>query len=157
MEHGIEAVRHYLGEQGIPYELVEHAETFTAAGEARAAGVQPHDAAKAVLLKGPGGYRLAVIPASERLDLHKVRTVLEATKALQLASEEDMARDFPAFEPGALPPFGPLLPAPEVLDRRLLDHPRILCSGGDHRHSLLLDPNDVVRAAKARIAEICED
>jgi len=154
---GLEAATRWLEERGVHHEVTEHDETFTAAGEARAAGVEPHDAAKAVLLHGPEGYRLAVLPASERLDLHKLRTALDASKQLRLASEAEMAADFPMFEVGATPPFGPMLPALEVVDPRLLEHDRILCTGGDHRHSILLKPDDLVRATAARVADICED
>jgi hypothetical protein len=63
-----------------------------------------------------------------------------------------MRADFPDFELGAIPPFGEMLPAPEIVDRRVLDHDRVLCNGGDHTHSVLLDPKEIVRAAGARVA-----
>jgi Ala-tRNA(Pro) deacylase len=156
-ERGIEAVSRYLDEQGVTHEVVEHRQAFTAAAEARAAGVPPDHAAKTVALRDDGGYRLAVIPASERLDLAKARSLVAGGENLRLATEAEMEADFDMFELGALPPFGPMLPAPEILDRRLLDHDRILCSGGDHRHSVLIDPREVVRISEAQVADICED
>src|SRR2546426_1129105 len=141
---GLEAVTRYLDEQDVDYEVVEHQAAYTAADEAHAAGVPADDAAKTIALRDGDRYRLAVLPASERLDLHKVRELLGAGSSLRLATEDEMAQDFPAFEVGALPPIGPLLPAPEILDRRLLQHERVLCSGGDHRHGLLIDPNDLI-------------
>ena len=39
-----------LGEQGIEYGLVEHAQAFSAASEAVASGLRPENAAKSVLL-----------------------------------------------------------------------------------------------------------
>jgi Ala-tRNA(Pro) deacylase len=154
---GIDAVVNYLGEHGIDHEVVDHQETFTASDEARAAGVAPDHAAKTVVLREDDAYRLAVLPASERLDVHKARDALDAGSHLRLATESEMADDFGAFEVGALPPLGPMLPAPEVIDRRLMEHEKILCSGGDHRHSVLLDPNAVARDTGATIADICED
>lgn len=154
---GIDAVVRYLGEHGVGHEVVDHAETFSASEEARAAGVAPDHAAKTVVLREDDAYRLAVLPASERLDLHKAREALDGGSHLRLATEREMADDFGAFEVGALPPLGPMLPAPEVIDRRLTGHERILCSGGDHRHSVLLDPNELARDTGATIADICED
>ena len=154
-ESGIDAVVRYLDEQGLAYEVVEHRLTYTAAAEARAAGVPPADVAKTIVLRDESGYRLAVIPASERLDLGKTREVL-GDRSLRLATEREMASAFAAFEVGAVPPFGPMLPTPEVVDRRLLDHDRILCSGGDHRHGVLIGPPDIVRLAEAKVADICE-
>lgn len=156
-EHGIEAVSRFLDERGVDCEVVEHRQTFTAAAEARAAGVEPDHAAKTIALRDADAYRLAVLPASHRLDMAKLRGALEAGGHLRLATEDEMSRDFGAFDLGALPPFGPMLPAPEILDRRLLDHERILCCGGDHRHSLLVDPQDIVRVAEPAVADICED
>jgi Ala-tRNA(Pro) deacylase len=154
---GVELVTGYLGERGVAHEVVEHEETFSAAAEARASGVAPDHAAKTMVLRDGDDYRLAVIPASHRLDLGKARQALDATRHLRLATEAEMEADFASFDVGALPPIGPMLPAPEILDTRLCEHERILCAGGDHRHSLLVDPQDLVRLTDARIADVCED
>ena len=154
-EEGIDAVVRYLEEQQVPHEVVEHRTTYTAAAEARAAGVPADDATKTIALRDGGGYRIAVIPASKRLDLEKAREVL-GDRSLRLATEEEMASAFGAFEVGALPPFGAMLPAPEVLDRHVLEHDRVLCSGGDHRHGVLVDPREIVRVSGAEVADICE-
>jgi Ala-tRNA(Pro) deacylase len=150
-------VTDFLSERGIDYELVEHGESFSAAGEARAAGIEPENAAKSVLLRDADEYRLAVLPASERLDVHKVRELLDASSQLRLATEDEMGADFGEFELGAIPPLGPMLPAPEIVDPKLLEHDRVLCNAGDHRHSLLVDPEQIVRVCEARVADICQD
>jgi Ala-tRNA(Pro) deacylase len=152
----LDAVLAWLDARRVAYELVEHPATFAAAEEAKATGVEPREAAKTLALHDRGGYRLAVIPASRQLDLHRTREALGATGHLRLASEEEMRREFPAFEVGALPPFGPLLPAPEVVDIRLLYLPKLVCSAGDHRHSLSVDPRDLVRVTEPLVADICE-
>lgn len=157
MPESIDTVRGFLDERDVAYELVEHAQRFTAAAEARAAGVEPHDAAKEVVLKHEGGYVLAVVPASERLDIHKARKALDEEVDLRLATEDEIAADFPQFELGALPPFAPMFGALQIVDRRLLDHAQVLCNGGDHRHSLRVDPNDLVRIGDAKVADICQD
>ena len=151
---GPAAVIEFLEREGIPHEVVEHQRTESAAAEARAAGVPPSDAAKTVVVRDEVGIRLAVIPASERLDMHKLKEEL-GSHGLRLLTEPEMAEEFDDFEVGAIPPFGPMLHALELVDHRLLDHERILCSGGDHEHGLLLDPRDLVRAAQARVADIC--
>jgi Ala-tRNA(Pro) deacylase len=154
----IELVTQHLDAEGIEYEVVEHERALSAASEAVASGVRPDNAAKSVLLRDRDEYRLVVIPASDRLDLGKVADLLDASRnTIRLATEEEMAADFPDFELGAIPPLGEMLPAPEILDRRLLDHDRVLCNAGDHTHSVLLDPNEIVRAAGAQIADVSED
>jgi Ala-tRNA(Pro) deacylase len=153
----IEITTRHLEEQGIDYELVEHERAETAAAEARAAGHQPANAVKSVLLRDLDGYELVVLQASDRLDMHKVRERLVDRSELRLATEEEMDADFPQFELGALPPLGEMLPAPEIVDRRVLDHDRVLCNAGDHTHSVLIDPHEIVRASQAEIADLRED
>ena len=157
-ERAIDRTTRHLDAIGIPYEVVEHDQAFGAASEADAAGVRPENAAKSILLNDGEGYRLVAIQASGRLDLGKVRDLLEISRAkLRLVTEDEMAADFSGFELGAIPPLGELLPAPEIVDRRLLEHDRVLCNGGDHTHSVLLDPNDIVRVSGAQVADVCED
>jgi Ala-tRNA(Pro) deacylase len=153
---GLAAVTAFLERQGVPFEVLEHERTQTAAAEARATGVPAADVAKTIVLRDEEGLRLAVIPASERLDMHKLKQALAST-GLRLVTEQEMADEFDQFEVGAVPPFGSMFDALELLDERLLEHDRILCSGGDHEHAVLVDPRDVVRASEARVADICED
>lgn len=155
--HGLEALLTFLSEAQIECQVVPHEQTYTARAEARVSQVAPEEAAKTVALRVGDGYRLAVVPASEHVDLHKVREVLAVTRdELALATEAQIAEAFPAYEVGALPPIGPQL-VPEIVDRRLLAHERILCSGADHSHGILLDPRDVVRVAEAKVADICQE
>jgi Ala-tRNA(Pro) deacylase len=154
---GLEALRNFLNDSGVECEVVSHERTLTARAEARAAHVDPQDTAKTVVLRADDEYRLAVVPASERVDLRKVRELLGVSgHHLALATEAEIAEAFPAYEVGALPPVGPHT-APEIVDRRLLEHDRVLCSGADHTHGILLDPNDIVRVAGAQVADICEE
>jgi len=155
LEEGHAAVTEFLDRAGVPYEVVEHERTQSAAAEARAAGMPPTDVAKTVVLRDQDGVRLAVIPASHRLDLHKVKEEL-GSRGLRLVTEQEMASEFGDFEVGAVPPFGPMLHALELVDERLLDHDRVLCGGGDHEHGVLVDPHDMVRAGQARVADICD-
>jgi Ala-tRNA(Pro) deacylase len=157
-ERVIDRTTRHLDSLGIPYEVVEHEQAFSAASEASAAGVRPENAAKSILLHDGEGYRLVVIQASDRLDLGKVRGLLDTSRGkLRLVTEDEMATEFSEFELGAIPPLGEMLPAPEIVDRGVLEHDRLLCNGGDHTHSVLLDPNDIVRASDARVEDVCED
>ena len=154
---GIAAVTECLRGEGIRHEVIEHDETLSATAEAAATHRPQQQVAKTIVLHDQGVYLLAILPASHRLDLHKLREVLGAGGSLQLATEAQMAEDFPSLEVGAVPPLGPTVPACEVLDSRLLEEDRVLCAGGDHRHSVLLDPRDIVTAMDATVADICAD
>ena len=154
--HGIDAVTAFLEAEGVRHEVVEHRPTFSAAAEARAAGAELREAAKTLALHDHDGYRMAVIPASHRLDMHRVRELLGATSHLRLATEAELELDFPMFDVGAMPPLGPMMPMPEIIDVHLLYHDTVLCAGGDHRHSVRVDPRDLLRVCEPRVAAICE-
>jgi Ala-tRNA(Pro) deacylase len=153
---GIDAIVGFLEQEGVSFEVVEHEQTMSAAEEAEATHRRPQDVAKTVVLRDGGRQILAVIPASERLDLHKVRELLGASKDLRLATEEEIAKDFPELDVGAVPPIGPRLPSAELIDHRLSDLDTVLCAGGDHRHSILIDPREVARVTGAKQADIVE-
>jgi Ala-tRNA(Pro) deacylase len=153
----VEAIREYLEGAGVEFQLVKHDSVMSAAAEAAAAQQPPDQVAKTIVLHDGSAYVVAAIPASDRLDLHKLRRLLGASRQLQLASEDLIAHDFPSLEVGAIPPFGPMVPAAEVIDRSLLEHERILCPAGDHRHSVLVAPSEVKRITAALIADICQD
>ena len=155
-EHGVGFVTRFLEEAGAAHEVVEHPPAFSAAEEAAAAHAELHYTAKTVVLHDREGFRVAVLPANQRLDLEKARRLLGGTRHLRLATEEEIEDAFPHFEVGALPPVGPMLPLPEVIDVRLLYRQAVLCAGGDHRHALRIDPRELVRLAEPRVGDICE-
>jgi len=153
----VAAIVEYLDGAGVPFELLEHEPVMSAVAEARVAQRPQQQVAKTVVLHDGEAYSIAAVPASERLALHKLRDLLGASRRLRLATEEEIARDFPTLEVGAIPPFGPMAPAAEVIDSTLVEQERILCPAGDHRHSVLVDPSEVVRITAAKTADICED
>lgn len=144
----------YLRDHGVSFRVIEHLRSESAAAEARAAALPEEQTAKTVVLHTPGGYRFAVIAACDRLDLHKAAAALAVSRhEIRFATEADMAGDFPAYQVGAIPPLGPHTPV-EVIDPRLLDYEHVLCPAGDHEHSLLLDPADIVRVTGARTVDL---
>ncbi len=147
-----------LDDAGVQYELLDHAHTETAAAEAEALGLPPDGVAKTLVLTTPDGYLRAVIPGDCRLDLGKLGE-LEGTgrKKVHLASEDDMRRDYADFALGAVPPLGGTRRDPVVVDRRLAERDAIVVEAGTHEQSVRLSGGDLVRAANAQVADICQD
>ena len=69
------AVISELERQHIPYELLPHAPTKTAAAEAHALHLPLGEVAKTLVLATSKGYVRALVPASRRIDLEKVANV----------------------------------------------------------------------------------
>jgi Ala-tRNA(Pro) deacylase len=153
---GFQDVQRLLDARGLDYALIEHHPTFTAGAEGRVAAVPPAHTAKAVMTCDAHGHLLAIIPACDHLDLKKLRRAA-SRPALRLATERELATDFPQFELGALPPFGELFDCSELIDVRLLGPSRILCNGGDHRHSFVVRPDELRYASGSGIADLIAD
>lgn len=145
-----------LRQEHIDYELIPHRRTQSAAAEARAIGVDPGHVAKTLVLATGAGFVRAVLPASERIDLRKVKGVLGGGD-VQLASEHVLAGAYPQFELGAVPPVGGPGHDLVVMDERLRESEWVVFEAGTHEHSVRLKTADLVSVARAQIADIRED
>jgi hypothetical protein len=88
----VPALARLLSEAEVAYELLPHARTMRAADEAAVLHLAPADVAKTVVLVTADKRVRAVIPASRRLDLEKVRAALGHGAAV-LASEQRLSID----------------------------------------------------------------
>jgi Ala-tRNA(Pro) deacylase len=155
---GTDDLTRVLDEAGVGYELLPHAHTESALAEAEALGVAPAEVAKTIVVRNAEGYVRAVLPASERIDLRKLREVTGGgKKEVQLATESELEQDFPEFELGAVPPVGGSRRDPVVLDRRLVEHDSIVLEAGTHDASVRISTNDLRRVASADVGDICAD
>jgi Ala-tRNA(Pro) deacylase len=146
-----------LEEAGIDHDVLEHEHTERATDEARALGVAAEEVAKTLVLAGPSGNLRAVLPASERIDLGKVADLLEvAHKEVHLVTEDDMKRDYPDFDLGAVPPFGGREGDRVIIDVRVAERDSLVIEAGSHERSVRLKAVDLVRLTQAQIADICK-
>ena len=126
-----------LTDHGTEYDLVAHPKSFSSIGSANAAHVPEDHIAKGVLLKDDGGYVLAVIPASEWVDLRRLKTELD--RDLAMAPEREVDALFNDCAPGAVPPLGEAYGLDMVLDDSLTSLSSIYFEGGDHEHLVRID------------------
>jgi Ala-tRNA(Pro) deacylase len=97
-----------------------------------------------------------VLQASERIDLGKVADLLEAAhKDVHLATEDDMKRDYPDFDLGAVPPFGGREGDRVIVDSRLAAQDSVVLEAGSHERSVRLKTADLVRLTHAEVSDIC--
>ena len=148
-----------LDEAGVSYELLPHAHTESALAEAAALGVSPDDVAKTLVVKVPGGYTRVVLPASARLDMHKLREIHGGGRhKLHLATEEDLRHDYPEFELGSVPPLGGAQRDPVVVvDPKVAAQNAVVIEAGSHNESLRLAAADLVHVAGAAVTDISEE
>jgi Ala-tRNA(Pro) deacylase len=149
-------VLNILDEAGVEYELLAHPRTETAAAEAEALGLDPREVAKTLVVSTPAGYVRAVLPASERIDLRKLREHVEGGKRVHLATEEALERDYPDFELGAVPPFG--RSGDRVLvDSGLAKRETVVLEAGSHEQSVRIRTADLLELTGAQTVDLVQD
>jgi Ala-tRNA(Pro) deacylase len=136
-------VTEYLEQRGSAFEVLPHRQAYTATDEARALGIDAGEVLKTLAVRTGPGYVLAVIPASCRLDLHLVRNALGDHQA-RLASEEELGRDFPGYQLGALPPLGALLGSQVFLDPEVLGHDLVVFAAGTQTESVRIRTRELL-------------
>jgi Ala-tRNA(Pro) deacylase len=147
-----------LDEAGVDYELLAHPRTESAVAEAEALGLAPADVAKTLVVTTADGYVRVVLAASERIDVRKLREARGGGKReVHLASEEELAREYPEFDLGAVPPIGGGRRDPVVVDSRLARRDSIVLEAGTHDQSVRIALADLVRVSDAQIADVCVD
>jgi Ala-tRNA(Pro) deacylase len=137
-------VTEHLQTRGVPFEPIAHPPACTSIDEAGALGVEAREVLKTVAVRAAGGYALMAIPAACRLDMHLVRAAVGDRHA-RLATEDELLRDFPGFELGALPPLGSLLGAPLYADPEVLRHETVAFAAGSRTESVRLTTADLLR------------
>lgn len=143
----------HLKRLGIEFETAPHARATSSIDEARTLGVSAGEVAKVVVLDTAKGHMLAVVPASTRVDVHRVREILDDPH-VRLATEEEIQRDYPNYELGALPPLGSLLATPMIIDDELTSHATVVFADGIQTESVKMKTEDLVRVEHASVATI---
>jgi Ala-tRNA(Pro) deacylase len=138
-------VADYLAEQHVPFESLPHPPAFSAQKLAKYLHVKGSEVAKAVLLHGPRGYFVAVLPATHQIDLQ----VLAAHEdgPIRLADADEMVRLFCDCEWGAISPFGNLYGLPTLLDANMTPDMWIVVEAGSHMEAVRLSCRDFERVA----------
>ena len=152
-----EGLIHELTERHLQFELITHKPAITAGEEAAEVGVAPTGVAKTLVLSTDSGFVRAVLQASERLDLHKVRELLGDGKDTRLATEAELAGAYPMFELGAVPPFGGPTDDRTIVDSRLAALDVFVVDAGSHHESLRMRMDDLLSLTQAEIADIRAD
>jgi Ala-tRNA(Pro) deacylase len=107
----------FLFERPVDHQTLYHPPAFTAQRRARYLHLPGRQVAKAVLLAGPRGYFVAVLPATAQVDAGRLAEALGGP--VRLANEAAIADVFRDCEWGVVPPFGTRYGLPTVLEETL--------------------------------------
>ena len=98
--------------------------------------------ATTIVAIGKYGFAILVIPASRTLDLDLMAEAMGDPYA-RLATEEQIRRQFPEYEIGALPPLTMLLLAPMYVDPAIVERTDVIFSAGRRDISIKMATRDL--------------
>lgn len=140
-------IRKFLDSNRIKYLVISHSLAYTAQGVAAMAHVSGKKLAKTVVVKIDGILAMAVVPASQHVDLDRLK-VLTGAQTVEIAPERDFKDAFPDCETGAMPPFGNLYDMPVYADLSLAENEEITFSAGTHRELVRMNWQDMLRLVR---------
>ena len=148
-------LKSFLDANSVPYEIIPHARTYTAQGTAASAQISGQELVKSVMVSGDGEHTLVATTANRRINLEKLRKVLELDE-VHLEREDEFMDLFKDCEPGAMPPFGNLYGIPMVVDESVYEDEEIAFNAGDHASLIKINLADFKRLVKPRIAAVAD-
>lgn len=149
-----------LVKAGVPHEVLtfehdrrEHSfgaeavEALTAA-----AGIEPGQIYKTLIIAVPGGLAVAIVPVTARLALKAAAAALGVARASM--ADAAVAERATGYVLGAVSPFGQRKKLPTVVDSGALAWERVFCSAGRRGWEVAVAPQDLIRVTGAITAAI---
>ena len=144
-------LKEFLDNQKVKYVVISHSRAVTSQEVAASAHISGKEMAKTVMVKLDGKMAMAVLPASNRVNLDLLKEASGA-KQVDLAAELEFRELFPECEPGAMPPFGNLYGMPVYVSESLTKDEEIAFNAGSHTELIKLSYKDFERLVKPKIA-----
>lgn len=117
-----------------------------------AAGIEPAQIYKTLVIALPNGLAVAIVPATARLSLKAAAAALGVAKASM--AEASVAQRATGYVVGAVSPFGQRRRLPTVVDSSALGWERVFCSAGRRGWEVAVAPPDLIRLTGAITADI---
>ena len=127
--------------------------TRTVSDAALAVGCHESEIAKSIVFVADGDPVVCVASGRHRIDSEKLADALDVAEVRQAAADE--VRAATGFAIGGVPPFGHDLPV--ILDEQLLEHECVWAAAGDPHSLFAVDPRELARCTRARVAPVGED
>ena len=144
----------------VPHEVLTYhhdarAESFgdeAVAALADAHGFVPEQIFKTLIVAGPSGLGVAVLPVPSKLSLKAAAAALGWPKATM--AEKAAAERSTGYVLGGISPLGQKRKLPTVVDSSALGFDQVLCSAGKRGSDVVLAPGDLIRLTDAVSADI---
>lgn len=149
-----------LVKAGVPHEVLtfdhdRQQQSFSAEAVnalTTAAGIEPGQIYKTLIVAAPDGLAVAIVPATARLSLKAAAAALGVAKASM--AEASVAERTTGYVVGAVSPFGQRKRLRTVIDSSALGWERVFCSAGRRGWEVAVAPKDLIRLTSAITADI---
>ena len=149
----LQKLNNFLDTENVRYVVISHSVAYTAAEIAALAHIPGKELAKTVIVKIDGALAMAVVSASQHVNLGLLKAATFA-KSVDLATESEFKERFPDCEVGAMPPFGNLYGMPVFADESLSRDKEIAFNAGSHRELVRIAWNDFERLVQPTVLKI---
>jgi Ala-tRNA(Pro) deacylase len=146
-------LKEFLDSHKIKYIVITHSIAYTANGIAALTHIPGKELAKTVIVKIDNVLAMAVVSASQHVDLALLKTATGA-RNVELATEYEFRDKFPDCETGAMPPFGNLYALNVFVDESLARDQEIAFNAGSHRELVRLAWDDFVTLVQPRVMKL---
>ena len=148
-----DALKSFLDQKKVPYEVLKHPEAFTAQEVAHAIHKTGKVLAKTVVVDADGKHLMIVVPAHHKVKLEAVKK-LTGSKEVRLSPEENLRGLFPDCDLGAMPPIGALYNMKVVVALELSETPEIIFNACTHTDCVKMAFSDFQELVGASLAEV---
>ncbi len=146
-------LKEFLDSNKVKYVAISHSQAFTAQEIAASAHIPGRQLAKTVMVTLDGDMAMAVLPATDRVDLKLLKKAAGVKKA-KLAGEQEFKDLFPDCEIGAMPPFGNLYDLEVYVAASLAEGEEIAFNAGSHTELIRMAYADFERLVKPKVVEL---
>jgi Ala-tRNA(Pro) deacylase len=137
----------FLADHDVSFETLSHPPAYSAQKRAKYLHVPGGQVAKGVLLRGPAGYLLAVLPATHQIDTDQLGVALGGS--VRLADQAEIAVVFRDCEWGVVPPFGTIYGIRTVVEECLAPDSLLIFEGQTHFEAVRMRCADFERLERS--------
>ncbi len=139
-------VSQFLTDERITFEEMVHPPAYTSQKLAKFLHLTGRQVVKSILLTGPRGYFLAVLPAAQWIDMARLHAHFNAP--VRLATVEELCDLFQDCEWGAVLPFGGLYGMSTLLEASIPAETMIVFEAQRHAIAIRMTCSDFVKLEK---------
>ena len=150
------SVMEYLQGRGVPFLVLPAPQATEAVEAARVHGFSADEVVRTAVVTTRYGHALMVIPAGRELVEELVIEAL-GDDQIHMAGERDILRNYPEYEPGALPPLGLFFSAPMYVDSAVARREAVVFAVGRASLAIRMLTKDLFRDDPVVIAPLTRE